>query len=110
MEKKSYHNTTNESSAQVDMFNNKADRQEIVIMELFRRHLKMTASECFKLYPDRTVPITSIRRAISNLTRMGKVRKLDGSQDQLPDEEIDENKVEKRMGIYGRKEYVYEIN
>jgi hypothetical protein len=94
---KSYHNTTNESGEQVDMFENKANKQEVIIMELFRRHHKLTASGCFQLYPDRTIPLTSIRRGISNLTRQGKLLKLDGEN------------PEKRMGIYGRMEYVYEI-
>ena len=109
MAKESYHDSTNESAENKDLFNNKANAQEIIIIALFKRNPKMTASECFKMFPDRSTPITSIRRAISNLTRMGRLIKLDGSQGQLPDEEIDKNTIEKRMGIYGRKEYVYQL-
>tara|TARA_R110002153_G_scaffold32752_10_gene99087 strand:+ start:1015 stop:1158 length:144 start_codon:yes stop_codon:yes gene_type:complete len=42
--------------------------------------------------------------------KFGSIIKMDGYQNQLPDEEIDESKILKKTGIYGRKEYVYEIN
>lgn len=106
MKKGSFHNTTNESGEQVDMFENKNSKQEIIVMELFRRHHKLTASGCFQIYPDRTIPLTSIRRAISNLTREGKLNKMDGTDPRLPDMDFE---AEKKMGIYGRMEYVYEI-
>ena len=110
MKDKSFHNSTKEAADQLELFEKTANRQEIVILSLFKRNPRMTASECFRMYPDRNVPLTSIRRGITNLTKSGSLIKLDGSQGQLPDEEIDESKIMKKVGIYGRKEYVYEIN
>lgn len=110
MKKQSYHNTTNESGDQLEMFENKANKQETVILSMFRRTGKMTASECFRLYPDQSIPITSVRRGITNLMKAGFLIKLDGMQDRLEGEEPDPDKIEKKEGIYGRKEYVYELN
>lgn len=110
MKNNSYHNTTKDSRDQLELFEKSANRQEVVILSLFKRNPRMTASECFRMYPDRNVPLTSIRRGMSNLMKFGSIIKMDGYQNQLPDEEIDESKILKKTGIYGRKEYVYEIN
>ena len=110
MTKKSFHNTTNESGDQLEMFENRANKQETVVLALYRKAGRLTASECFRLYPDQGIPITSIRRAITNLSKVGLLTKLDGTQGQLEGEEPDPEKIVKKKGIYGRNEYVYEIN
>lgn len=90
---KSFHNTTSVSGSQLDLFETKAQSQEEILIEIFRRYYKLSASQAFKLYPDSNTPITSIRRGISNLTKQGK---LSMTSDQVE-------------GLYGRKEYVYVI-
>lgn len=91
--KNSHHNTTEESGEQLEIFEKKASKQEEIIIALFHRNPRMTASECFRMYPDRDVPITSIRRGITNLMNQGKLIKTD----------------DKKTGIYKRPEYIYEI-
>lgn len=93
MKKENYFNTTGIKGEQLEMFEAKADSQDVIILEIFRRFNILTASECFKLFPDRTTPITSIRRSITNLYNKGKLIKTENT----------------KSGIYGRPEYVYEI-
>lgn len=90
---KSHHNTTNESGEQLEMFENKANVQEDIVIALYKRNPRMSAYECFGMFPQVDVPITSIRRAITNLTIRGKLKKTS----------------DKRTGRYGRPEYIYEI-
>ena len=92
-----YHNTTKVEGGQLSLFEGKASRQADVILEMFHKRFKLTASEVFLQYPEKNTPITSIRRAITNLVRDGKLEKLDGE------------KAEFKIGMYGRREYVYQF-
>lgn len=71
----------------------KALIQEDVIIELFRKHKTLTASEALN-YSGDIWPITSVRRAITNLTTKGFLIKTDDT----------------KIGIYGAKERYYQIN
>lgn len=97
MDFKSYHDTTNANENDLEVFTTKAVLQDDVIIEMFTKHKKLTASEAFGMFPDKNAPLTSIRRSISNMVRKGFLEKLDGKN------------PEKKMGLYGREEYVYEI-
>jgi hypothetical protein len=70
-----YHNTTPVHG--VDLFNNEhiAKTQDERILFLFQVYRAGTPSETMKRYDKRwpSVPLTSIRRSISNLTRDGKL-------------------------------------
>lgn len=96
----SYHNTTNESG--ITLKNNvaKAKSQEEEILEFFKyvnyfNEFNSTPSELQMLNLKlKKYPITSIRRALTNLTKQGKLIKTD----------------EKRIGMYGRSEYVWKLN
>jgi hypothetical protein len=117
----SYHNTTNEPDPK--LFEVKARTQDQIVLEIFRKHPDLTASECHKLYPDFRVPLTSIRRSITNLAtdvwmnvpKQQKFRWVHGEQ---PEEfevsflfqtaKLQKTNV-KRIGIYGRNEYAYKI-
>jgi predicted HTH transcriptional regulator len=87
----SFYNTTGESGDRLQKHESSARNQEDIIKEFFKKTPEMTASECHKMYPDDNVPLTSIRRALSNLCRV----------------EYLERTEEKRKGIYGRNEFVY---
>lgn len=93
MKKETYFNTTGLSGEQLGLFEAKADSQDVIILEIYRRFNSLTASECYKLFPDRTTPLTSIRRSITNLFNSGKLVKTE----------------HKKPGIYGRPEYIYRI-
>lgn len=93
----SYHNTTDEPIQLAIDFERKAKQQEELVMIYFNGH--RMGSPCwvhtFLIGMGRisiTTPLTSIRRAITNLTKQGKLRKT-------------HIKVE---GIYGRQEYCWE--
>ena len=68
---KSYHNTTDSSGQTLIEYNQKAQTQEQKILNYFKRTGEMlTPSEVYNdLFKGSNIPITSIRRAMSNLTR-----------------------------------------
>ena len=90
----SFYNTTNEVNPALREMERKAGSQEREVLNIFRKSTSgLTASEVFRKYPQRNVPLTSIRRAITNLSN---------------DRFLDKTEI-KREGIYGRKEFVYII-
>lgn len=100
----SYFNTTNESGTTLKNNVAKAKSQEEEILDLFKIEYNryknkdinimvgMTPSYIIKFY--NKYPITSIRRALTNLTKQGKLIKTS----------------EKIIGMYGRSEYVWKLN
>ena len=97
-----YFNTTNESGATLNNNVAKAKSQEEEILDIFKmdykywkdlqEYLGMSPTDLLDYFPK--YPITSIRRALTNLTKQGKLIKTD----------------EKRIGMYGRSEYVWKLN
>jgi len=87
----SYYNTTHESEPQLSLFRQAAIRQEDVILRHFRQHagILYTPSQINGLLPQ--APLTSIRRALSNLTADGFLVKT----------------AIKREGPYGRNEHTW---
>ena len=74
-----YHNTTGLSGEQLRERQMKSGSQNEKILAFFRRHpcLMLTPFEVqHAMYLDKT-PITSIRRALSDLTRLGYLTKTD---------------------------------
>lgn len=88
----SYYNTTNEQGDKLKDNTSKAMAQDDIILEYFKNNKGVKLSPSMVL--ERTklkCPITSIRRAMSNLTAIGYLIKTD----------------EKVAGIYGRPEYLW---
>jgi len=77
---KSFHNTTNESVSATTVFEEKAKTQEEIVLEYFQEHKAESFSpetilrRCFS---NRRVPLTSIRRAMSNLTKKKLLEKTE---------------------------------
>ena len=92
MESISYHNTTSQDSDFVVKSRIKNKTQEEIVFEIFKRFKKLSASEVLEEFP-KNVPLTSIRRAMSNLQYENKLRKLS----------------EKREGLYGAPEHYYAV-
>tara|TARA_R100001244_G_scaffold14940_1_gene16505 strand:+ start:199 stop:570 length:372 start_codon:yes stop_codon:yes gene_type:complete len=84
-----YHNSTGQNKDYVEKRKEDCKTQEEFIYNLFRAHKKMTASEVWNKF--REVPLTSIRRALSNLSREGLLQKLE----------------ETKTGLYGAPEHYY---
>lgn len=87
-----YYNTTNEKELLCEYLN-KAKTQTDEVLKIFNEHKKMSPATCWVIYGSSRCPITSIRRSITVLTKDGKLRKCDT----------------KVTGIYGRKEYQWEV-
>lgn len=89
-----FHNTTNETGTILERSERKASRQEDVILALFKRGGEYTPDEVWQnLYAGTMVPITSVRRAITNLTNLGQLEKTD----------------KQRVGMYGKQVYVWRV-
>jgi hypothetical protein len=95
-----FHNTTNETGVQLEAFTKKAQTQDEVVLTFFKNHLNHDFSPS-KLYEylikhsliDNTTPLTSIRRALTNLTVAGKLTKTNRTV----------------ISRYGRSEYVWQL-
>lgn len=90
---KSYHDTTNAPADKRKEYEQKALTQEDKILAYFRRnwHRRLSPSQVQR-YVMQAQPITSVRRAITNLTNKGLLVKT-------------EHKVD---GPYGRPEYQWQ--
>ncbi len=95
-----FYNTTGETGRTLDLFAHKATDQETEILAYFVRyrhhHAGFTPSEVWTgLYRGLSglVPLTSVRRAISNLTARGALLKTE----------------RKRLSGYGRPEHVWTL-
>ena len=94
MKTKHYHNTNNLSIKEFLKAQKANMKQEEVVRFIFNNTMfkNLTASEVwehFKIY--KNVPLTSIRRAMSNLQRQGYLFKLSKT----------------KTGIYGKPEHFY---
>ena len=88
-----YHNTTNETVKLAEYFD-KVTKQDEKVMDFFTLNpgVEFTPPEVHK-YVSSMAPLTSIRRAITNLTNAGKLVRSDV----------------KRQGIYGRDNYTWKL-
>ena len=93
----SYHNTNNLTGNELKKANQKACSQEEAIMDIFidNKGVQLTPSCVWEIYCSEfnSIPLTSIRRAITNLTNKHKLFKT--------------HKMEE--GIYGKPEHFWEI-
>ena len=94
---KHHHNTTNEDGKTLTDFDNKAKSQEERILEYLKQHepllVLLTPSLAQHKVFNNKIPITSVRRALSNLTRDGHLEKCG-----------------KVMGQYGRPEHNWRLS
>ncbi len=89
-----YFNTNNETGERLKKSESKAEKQSEAILKIFHRCKRLTASECWKIYDfNRKTPITSVRRAITNLCADNQLEKTD----------------EMKLGLYGKNEHVYKL-
>ncbi len=87
-----YHNTNNEQGLVLERSEAVADRQQDVILDYFRRGGQHTPDEVWQaLYIHTMTPLTSVRRAITNLTSDGHLEKTD----------------QQRRGMYGKMVHVW---
>jgi hypothetical protein len=91
-----FFNTNQTPEPQLSERRNAAITQQDMILEIFRRNQMMTPSRCHHIYHQygRKAPITSIRRAITNLASQGFLIKT----------------KETAPGPYGQAEHFYKLN
>ncbi len=75
----SFHNTIGLAPAEKEAAEHKAGSQELIILSFYNDHRTrmFTPSEIHKALFKPETPLTSIRRAITNLTKAGHLRKTD---------------------------------
>jgi hypothetical protein len=90
-----YYNTTNKTGEDLKQSNAKTDTQEQRILAIFQLYKVLSPFEVEAIYNRsfRQVPITSIRRGITNLSNQGKLIKTN----------------RKTTGRYGEKNHLWEI-
>lgn len=89
----SYYNTTNEKGFDLQKSHEKARNQEEIIYSFFLTHGKpLSPSQVLKKL-NLECPITSVRRALTNLTNEDKIIKTDV----------------KVVGLYGKKEHLWRL-
>lgn len=89
-----YHNTTNEAPEQLKVFEMHAKKQEIIILDVFKKYgMILSPWKVYSICSSLGInyPITSIRRSITNLQRAGKLIKTS----------------RKVKGVFGRNEYMW---
>jgi hypothetical protein len=69
-----YHNTTGESGIPLEEYEEKSSVQERAVLGYFRKEQMASPSEVHRMVLPFT-PLTSVRRAITNLTGKGYLRK-----------------------------------
>ena len=74
-----YYNTTNKTGSELTASKEKAVYQKDIVLAIFKKFKQQFAPhQVHNLYPDSyKVPLTSIRRAMSVLTRRGDLEKTD---------------------------------
>jgi len=87
-----YHNTTEQSQDYVREAVKNAKTQSEKVIAILKTEGRKTPSEMAEYFSN-SVPLTSVRRAISNLVFEGVVRKLDDT----------------KIGIYGKPEHYYNL-
>jgi len=95
----SYHNTTDVVGQELNKYDLKATNQDDRLLEYFMNaftrdgsYVLLTPTAALKRVFDNRIPITSVRRALSNLTRDGKLQKSG-----------------KTRGPYGRPEHYWRL-
>lgn len=88
-----YYNTTKETGEILVRANIMAGKQNDIVLDIFERYQRaLSPSEVYAVFPKR-VPITSIRRSITNLTKLGFLEKTDIM----------------KVGIYGKREHYWKL-
>ena len=89
-----FHNTVEATGKELSQYRHKASSQDAKVLAWFRTYEQSaTPSKVWKLVFDNRVPLTSVRRSLSNLTASGDLVKTD----------------QQKRGIYGRPEGVWAL-
>ena len=94
MKSNTYHNSTNQSKEFVKKEVKRFKNQEDAVLSLMRTFKRLTGSDIYRMHiSHENAPLTSWRRALSNLTHEDKLHKTKS----------------KKIGLYGKPEHYYEL-
>ena len=89
-----YYNTNKEVGSTLENSKLNTNTQEKAILKIFVDNNRLSASETWNIYDKKeNTPITSIRRAITNLCNESKLIKTEDTTN----------------GLYGKKEHIYQL-
>jgi hypothetical protein len=94
MEQGDFFNTIDAKGEELKRYRDNAGKQEKRVLELFSVYRTLSPSSLLAVYRDSSVPLTSLRRAITTLTNKGFLIKTDRLT----------------KGNYGMNEHVWTIN
>tara|TARA_R110000824_G_scaffold100738_5_gene239421 strand:- start:349 stop:699 length:351 start_codon:yes stop_codon:yes gene_type:complete len=89
-----YYNTTSETGNDLKESHKKSISQSDKVLEFFKENKKATPSDVLIGLRNSQMLLTSVRRCISDLTKDNYLEKTD----------------KKKKGMYGKKEYVWQIH
>lgn len=91
-----FHNTNDETGVTIENSEVKAQKQENIVFDYFKERPEqiLTPSDVLIGAFNKKTPLTSVRRAITNLTNKGYLVKTDTQ----------------KMGIYGKLTYCWKLN
>lgn len=91
-----FYNTNNETAATLQDSRSKGKRQETAVLGYYLQHPHefVSPSQLFRAFEHKHWPITSIRRAVTDLTNEGLLVKTPKTV----------------TGIYGKKEHCWKLN
>lgn len=89
-----YYNTTNLKGDELKTSQKKTVSQEQKILDIFKKHqVPLSPTDVYRNFAPPYAPLTSIRRALSNLTKDGKLEKTS----------------KMTMGNYGKLEHCWKL-
>lgn len=89
-----YHNTNNETGKTLKSSKKRTAIQEEIVLDYMRKVLRASPEQVWReAFKDSSIPLTSVRRAITNLTKQRKLKKLEAQV----------------AGMYGKMISVWEI-
>lgn len=96
MKPEAYHVTTVLDKAQIDLFTQATSKQDEKVLAFFRAnpHLSFSPSDVWRTAFSDNTPITSVRRAMSNLTEAGLLVKIENVT---------------KTGMYNRPEHLWRV-
>lgn len=89
-----YYNTTNLKGDELKTSQKKTASQEQKVLKIFNKYqIPLSPTEVYRNFTSPNAPLTSIRRALSNLTRDGQLEKTS----------------KKKLGMYGKYEHCWKL-
>jgi len=92
-----YYNTTSKTGKDLKRAEKKAETQKEIILKLFKEKKMLSASQAWNLFTrqiNKSTPLTSIRRAITDLMNENYLKKTSLMN----------------IGVYGDNEHIYMLN